>query len=468
MRCDAGQVKRIDVLPDDVLLEIFDFFVNLRLRPLYLGKTGVEEWQLLVHVCRRWRNLVFGSPRRLDLQLYCTPETTGDRLNIWPALPLFNEGDMNLSDAGTDNVIAALGQSHRVCQVFLSELAGWQLEKVLAPMQVPFPELTDLQLFSNDETPPPPVIPDSILGGSAPRLRNFTLYGIPFPGLPNLLLSATHLVTLRLYDIPYFGYISPAAMVASLSVLSSLEVLSLEFRSPQSQQGQSLSPPKRSILPALDTFHFKGTTEYLEDLVSGIDTPQIKSFYITFLNQIDFDTSRLAQFIDRSPILRGHDEACLQFNNFFASVALLTQSRTIIKIRIQCEELDRQLSSVARVCKSFSPSLSTVEDLYIKRLLDFSLQVWNNDAIENTLWLPLLLQFTAVKNLYLSNEFGPGIAAALRELVGGRITEVLPSLQNIFVEELESSVPLQENIRQFVATRQLSDHPITISVWDRF
>ncbi len=60
--------------------------------------------------------------------------------------------------------------------------AGWQLEKVLAAMRVPFPELTHLQLISDGETVP--VIPDSFLGGSAPRLQAFQLIRVPFPGLP--------------------------------------------------------------------------------------------------------------------------------------------------------------------------------------------------------------------------------------------------------------------------------------------
>ena len=42
------------------------------------------------------------------------------------------------------------------------------------------------------------------------------------------------------------------------------------------------------------------------------------------------------------------------------------------------------------------------------------------------------------------------------------------SLQNIFVEGLELSGPFQENIRQFVAARQLSDHSITTSVWRKY
>jgi len=102
-----------------------------------------------------------------------------------------------------------------------------------------------------------------------------------------------------------------------------------------------------------------------------------------------------------------------------------------------------------------------IEDLCIKHR--YSQLVWNNDAIENTLWLEVLLPFPAAKNLYLSKEFAPGIAAALQEIVG---TEVLPSLQNIFVEGLEPSGPFQENIGQFVAARELSGHSIAISVWD--
>jgi hypothetical protein len=104
-------------------------------------KTGVEAWQSLVHVCRRWRSLVLASPRRLDLRLYCTPETPAKaKLDIWPALPLIVEGNMALS-SGTDNIMAALEKSNRVCQVYLRDLAGWQLEQVLAAMQVPFPEI---------------------------------------------------------------------------------------------------------------------------------------------------------------------------------------------------------------------------------------------------------------------------------------------------------------------------------------
>ncbi len=96
-------------------------------------------------------------------------------------------------------------------------------------------------------------------------------------------------------------------MAALLSVLSSPESLILRFQSPQSRpdwESRRPPPPKRSVIPALNQFTFKGVIEYLEDLVTYIDAPQLDGFRIAFFNQIDFDGPRLAQFISRTPALR--------------------------------------------------------------------------------------------------------------------------------------------------------------------
>ena len=339
-------------------------------------------------------------------------------------------------------------------------------------MQVPFPELTDLELSISSCSETLPVIPDSFLDGSAPRLRYFCLENITFPGFSKLLLSATHLVDLWLHNIPHSGYISPEAMVALLCALSSLRTLTLEFQSPQSRpdrQTRRLPPLERSILPALDFFRFTGVTEYLEELVTRIDTPQLYRTVINFFNQIDFDTPRFAQFINRTPTLKTLDEAHVRFNDSHASVVLRYQTTKPdvenLLISISCRRPDWQLSAIEQVCSSSLHHLSTVADLYIEH--QYSRPFWDNDAIENALWLELLLPFTAVQNLYLSKIFAQFIAATLQELVGGRITEVLPSLQNIFVEELEPSGPFQKSIGQFVAARQLSGHSVVVSDWDR-
>ena len=326
-------------------------------------------------------------------------------------------------------------------------------------------------MLSHRETLSAVPVPDSFLGGSATSLQFFSLSGIPFPGLPKLLWSATQLGFLWLTNIPHSGYISPEGIVALLSVLSSLEELSLEFQSPQSRPDsgtRDLLPPERSILPALNKIRFKGVTEYLEGLVTHIDTPQLHEIHISFFNQIDFVCPRLAQFINCTPTLRALDEARVQFDDNTAVVKIRYRAsesgRDALQIAISCGEPDWQLSSTEQFCNSSLHPISTVEDLYIEHR--YSGLVWKNGAIENTLWLELLLPFTAVKNLYLSEEFVSVIAAALKELVGGRITEVLPSLQNIFVEG--SLGPFHENIGRFVDVRRLSDQPITISVWSKY
>ncbi len=347
-----------------------------------------------------------------------------------------------MASSDADNIVVALGHSNRVCEVNLWKIGRRQLEEVLATMHVPF------------------------LGGSAPRLKLIQFEGIAFPGLPKLLLSATHLVRLDLFNTPHSGYFSPETMVALLSALSGLKRLSLGFKSPQSCPDWKIRRPpplKRSVIPSLARFFFRGVSEYLEDLVTCIDVPQLDELKIGFFNQIDFDTPRLARFISRTPTFSTRAEARVQFGDSAIKVKLTYQTHkpgdALSRIKILCGEPDWQLSSIAQVCNSSLPPLYMVEDLYIKDQYHF-LRVWENDAIENTLWLELLLPFTAVKNLYISKKFAPGIAAALQELVEDRIMEVLPSLRKIFVQELQLSEPPWKHIEQFVDARQLSGHPV--------
>ena len=110
------------------------------------------------------------------------------------------------------------------------------------------------------------------------------------------------------------------------------------------------------------------------------------------------------------------------------------------------------------------PLLSTTENLFIYEPIHTQPD-WK-DGIENVEWLELLLPFTAVKNLYLSEQFAPRIAPALQELTGGR-TEVLPKLQNLFLEGFQPSEPVDEDIARFISARQLTNRPIAISVWER-
>ena len=377
-RCDVGQVTQIDLLPDDVLLDIFDFCVDQDgfRRFIYTQIKGqIEAWQSLVHVCRRWRNIVFGSPLRLNLALVCTDRTPArDTLDVWPPLPLVIQShgygtDGDFLKENVDNIIAVLERSDRVCQISLKGVPNSHLEDLFAAVQEPFPELRHLWLGSYGG----PVIPDSFFGRSAPRLRYIWLDGISFPGLPMLLLSSTYLVDLRLWNTPHSGYISPGAMATSLSTLTSLQYLTLEFQSPRScpdQEGRRPPPLPRSVLPVLTDFVFKGVSEYLEYLMALIDAPRLNELYITFFNQIVFETPQFIQFINRTPTLRSLEKAYVTFGNDAAMVNLssLTPIYREFYVKIPCRELDWQVSSLEQVCTSSLPPLSILEDLYIHKV----------------------------------------------------------------------------------------------------
>ena len=385
-------------------------------------------------------------------------------LDIWPALPLIIKEVGHHNIGSVDNVVAALKCSDRVCQIDLEVNWTSDLKRFLAAMQQPFPELTHLGLlwYGEDKSV---VVPDLFLDGFAPRLEYLGLSGVPFPGLPKLLLSATHLVHLRLPAIPHSGYISPDVMATALSTLTSLEYLLLQFKSPEScpdLETRRLPPSTRSVLPVLTTFEFQGVTEYLEDLVTDIDVPQLNKLSIRFFNDSVFDTPQLIRLISRTPMSSALEEAHIALEARTARISFGPQIRghVDLKVSILCEGMDWQLLSLEQVCTSCLPFLSMLNDLYIYEY-PHSRPDWKAN-IENLIWLGLLHPFTTVKDLYISKTIAPHIGPALRE---GRTTNVLPTLENIFLEGLESSGPVQKEIGQFVTARQVSSHPVTISHW---
>ena len=450
------------MLPDDVLLVIFDLYVK------EIEVTNHERaWQTLVHVCPRWRSVVFGSPRFLNLRLVCGSKTLArGTLDVWPALLLVVRCLKDVSEKSVDSIVAVLERGNRVCQIELNA-SSLHFQNVSAAMQKPFPELTQLKLSSFGPDRTVPVLPDSFLGGSAPRLRILTFHGVPFPGLPKLLLSATRLVTLRLSGIPHSGYILPEVMITALSTLICLESFSLEFRFTGSHPGQaSRRPPSptRFVLPALTCFKFGGVSEYFDSFVAHIDAPLLIKLEIAF-NQTVVNAPQLIQFISRTPRLNSFESAHVAFSGHASSVTLSLRPLQVIVVSILCPEMDRPVSSLEQVCSSCFPPHFMLEDLYISGDTFWTLN-WNwQDNTENSLWLGLLRHFTTVKNLYVSKIFARRIVLTLQELVGARTTEVLPALKNIFLEGLEPSGPVREGIEQFVATRQVTSHPVAVSRW---
>ena len=335
------------MLHDNALLEIFDSY-----RKLVCHLDGMWKWQKLAHVCRRWRHIVLASPRRLDLRIACNPRTPTRRLlDIWPPFPISISGLtwLRTDSRCKDNVIAALERRDRVFEIDLSYIPSAELGQIASTMEEPFPALTRLRvhpdsrkldLTTREVTRVAALpLPNAFLGGSAPRLREFTIRNIAFPALPNLVLSATHFQKLQLFDVPHAGYISPQAMATFLLALPNLKSLTIEFPSPESRPLQMTPPPlTHAILPSLTYFQFDGASEYLVDFITQIDTPLLDRLYITFSSDLVFDIPRLYKFLDRTDGRKPFVQAELRLRPW--QVMVFLESSSTFEMNIACKVSD--------------------------------------------------------------------------------------------------------------------------------
>ena len=462
------------MLTDDVLLEIFHFYRRNHELEVenYRDTDIVWKWHILVHVYRRWRRIIFGSPLHLNLRILCTHGTPVRKsLNIWPTFPIVIEYGRprnmcyrGLEPIDEDNVIAALEHPSRVCEVMLN-VTGAQLGRIATVMRQPFPVLTHFVLRSKDGNVP--VFPGEFLGRSAPCLQQLNLEHIPFPELPILLPSASDLITLQLYNIPQTGYISPEAMVAGLATLTRLQNLDIRFRSPNSRPDQILLPPTtRTVLPALTFFHFHGVCEYLEHFAARIDAPLLNLIEIEYMNElVDFEVPQLSRIINHSEALERPLHCLIVFAETGTSFrAISAEFNDIdcppyVDVCILCEKIDWQLPSLTNVLSQISAILSNTTVLTIESHHPIpdtpkpdDLDIDDAD-IE---WLQLLSLFSSVLTLNVCVFYSGHISRTLEGIAGMMATEVLPALHTLYLTGQSVS-----SVEKFIAARRDSDRPVT-------
>ena len=330
---------------------------------------------------------MFESPKGLNLRLLCTSAEDARCLASVAYCRFVIRQHVN-------NIIDALKQRNRVCKIDFQGISS-SLLKAFSETKEPFPALTVLQLVSHD--PSAPVLSDSFLVGSAPRLRNLHLFGIPFPTLPKLLSSTRDLVKLNLRNIPHSGYFPPDEMVTALSTLTRLKELHIIFQSPQSwadQAGQRPTRFTRASLPVLSSFYFKGDSKYLEDIVAQIDTPPLENVSISFFDPLVLNTPRLRHFLNRPEAFTAFNHAVAVFYDDDVMVQLFpprkgVAGRQVRMLEMLCREPEQQLLSLGQTVNLSLPprALSTLEHLEIRHCR----QHWQDDIrVENSLWLELL------------------------------------------------------------------------------
>ncbi|KAH9160765.1 hypothetical protein EDB89DRAFT_2235528 [Lactarius sanguifluus] len=402
----------INFLPDDVLLEIFDLY---RKDEVATSSHLPWKWHRLAHVCRTWRDIIFASSRRLNLELHCTHGTPVKKnLGYLPSLPLFITFPGRLEDDDED-VLAALEHRDRVHVLSLN--MPYPLAVAMA-IQKPFPALTHLRLTSI--IGPTTVLPDAFLGGYAPRLQEIKLRGVSFPAAPTLLLSACDLVDINLS--------------------------SLGFRRPSYPDRICLPPITRTFLPALTRFYFRGRFKYLEDFVAQIDTPQLDCLRMECWEDYNFHIPQLCKLIDRSEKLKlswfGHMD--LHIQPYLIIIEIFHGGQSSFKLSVRNIGISQVLGKISHM-------LSNVDRLFV------SMGFPGYGAPSNDIrWLELFHPFTAVTVLCIHDVLSDHFILALKNLTGERAAEVLPALELIYSE----NVPVA-SVEDFLATRRNVGRPVT-------
>jgi hypothetical protein len=479
----------VNILPDDVLREIFAFCLS-NIPKVYFSSLA-REWQILVQVCQRWQQIIYGSPRYLDLHLHCSNRTSfRENLSRWPEFPLNVEHIIALYEVASDDddndLIVALEQPDRVHRINLMITSSdSRVHEVLEKMKVPFPALTHLDLTGPDPDHDKEgiTLPCDFLGESAPCLQHLHFDGITFGELPKLLLSARGLVSLQLEDNPlgfngYFGYFSPEAMVGGLAGMTRLMTICIRFRYPQDssvpeegyQEGGRSEPPMRAVLPALTKFVFRGKSKYLEDLVARIDMPSVEDIEIDYFGvPFGVEVHELSQFVGRTANLEfaPFRRAQVAFGDFYSQIKLdlppgeRRQVRFSLGVQIADSitdlELDVLVPCMARVLGQLTTVLSNVGHLSFDRKQ--SLQEEYN-RMDNSKLLPLLLLFHAVEELHVSGPLAGHTAAVLENIAEERVTEVMPALHSLWLKNGDKPVGSTE---RFLSLRQLSGRPVTVA-----
>ncbi|KAN0133355.1 hypothetical protein V8E53_008795, partial [Lactarius tabidus] len=462
----------IGALPDNVLLDIFVLYRNdhndTETNQNHTYDVKSVKARALVHVCQRWRQIIFESPRRLHLKIRCTHGTPVKKcLSIWPKIPIhvaYYLSSTKVCPIDEENISIALQHPDRVSHLALDVDSTGTLEKLATLIQKPFPVLTHLSITSGAKLAPLlPVEFAEILRGSASSFQRFSLFFISFPAWPTLLSSARDLVTLDLDKIPPSDYISPEALVACLAALPRLKTFDIRFHSPTPRLNH-IHPHHitRILLPALNDFRLHGAGEYLEDFTARIDCPRLNSFNLVYFGQlVDLRVTQILKFFERllGPGISPFTKAKVRLDS--RGVTFHTYRPTnhpgwdwhLARTIVSSLGTDWEASPLTHMLHHFSPMLSTV--VYLKLVTNFwPIRVSETDIFD---WQRLLRQLSTVRALCVSRPLAGRIAQALKSFTEEMVAEAFSSLDLIYLENQEA--PPLEN---FAAIRQLSGRPITM------
>ena len=415
----------IHILDDDSLLNVFYFC-----RPFLFGEDEDEDarltggsaswihgrwWYRLVHVCQRWRNIVFGSPSYLALSLVCTYGTpVADMLAHSPHLPLvidYFDEDRDFTAEDGNGAILALKQRDRVRGVRLC-VPAISLQGLIVAIDEEYSNLEYLIIHRQ--------IGDSrvlefLKTLQVPHLRHLSLVGFALPIQSRLLTTAVRLITLCVVMISPSTYFRPNTLLQWLSNMPQLERLGIGFFNSIAQgvPGPSIykhltdTPIATPVtLPNLHRFKFRGDVPFMEALVPQITTPCLDELVMIFSKQLTFSVPHLVQFINTTETLR-FDSAKILFCNGRADMKLYSRGEDemyALSITVECSRPTWQVSSMAQISNALGQVFSAVKHLELELEEVHTPSSEGHADVDPTEWCRFLRSFNNVKTLDIAER----------------------------------------------------------------
>jgi hypothetical protein len=213
-------------------------------------------------------------------------------------------------------------------------------------------------------------------------------------------------------------------------------------------------------LPNLRFFDFGGVSAYLEALVSHMNAPLLKTLSITFFNQLTFPVSHLGQFVTTAENIRPNTVRFLFYHKavfVFMYFSLSTPEHTLY-LRVGCERLDWQVSSVAQIFNVLNPLFSAVNLTLDYRGHTPSSDWHNHNQADHTQWRKLLGSFGNVETLQVHDGLAGEVSRCLA-LDGELASEILPELKTLICPMGSRD---DKTFARFVHDREVAGLPINL------
>ena len=471
----SPHIASIHILDDDSLLHVFYFC-----RPFLFGEDEDEDarimggwarwvngrwWYRLVHVCQRWRNVIFRSSSYLALSLVCTNGTpVADMLAHSPHLPLVIDYSYKYRDLTAEDgkgAILALKQCDRVRGVRLF-VPTTTLQALIMAMDEEYPilEYLIIQRTLEDST-----IVEFSKTLQAPHIRHLTAIGFALPIESQLLIAAVRLVTLLIATSPS-TYLHPNTLLRWLSSMLQLETLVIAFfhffhiPNPDKYKPLTHTPIiTPATLPNLHLFKFRGRLSFMEALVHHITTPCLEKLKIITDDHFTFFVPHLVQFMNTTETSR-FDSAKFVFLDGHADLKLYSRGVDLdevyaLSLTVEISHPIWQVSSMAQISNALGEAFSVVEHLALEQVDT------PYPDVDPTEWRQFFRPFNTVKTLLIAEQLVENVSRCLQLDDGEVPLELLPDLQEITYSG--SGNQTGDEFTSFIDARQNAGRPITLT-----